>query len=160
MWCTHAKPTAFRAVNDLPSGLHRPVYVVMQAGSLAAVYVTAGLAATRGKRALAGTIAVSGTSVWAGCKLVKRWVGRGRPAAHVDDVTIRGNEESGLGFPSGHAAVATTLAVIVAGEAPGRGEAGALRHRGSRCDGAPCTSAPTSHSTSWVESRSGSRAVR
>jgi membrane-associated phospholipid phosphatase len=115
----HPRETGvFRAVNELPNGLHRPVYVVMQGGSLAAVYVTAGLAATRGKRALAGTIAVSGTCVWAGCKVVKRWVGRGRPTAHVDDVTIRGSEEGGLGFPSGHSAVATTLAVIVAGELP------------------------------------------
>ena len=44
--------------------------------------------------------------------MVKRLFGRGRPADHIPDATIRGRPASGLGFPSGHAAVATALAVI------------------------------------------------
>jgi undecaprenyl-diphosphatase len=42
---------------------------------------------------------------------VKRQTGRGRPDAHLDDMVIRGRPQTGLGFPSGHSAVATTVAV-------------------------------------------------
>jgi len=108
----------FRTVNDLPHALHPPVYVVMQSGSLAAVFVTAGVARLRGRRRLAAVIAATGTGVWVGAKGVKRWIGRGRPAHHLDRVRVRGQEEGGLGFPSGHSAVAFCLAEIVAPELP------------------------------------------
>jgi membrane-associated phospholipid phosphatase len=39
-------------------------------------------------------------------------VGRGRPARHLRDVHVRGQEQSGLGFPSGHAAVSLTVAIV------------------------------------------------
>jgi undecaprenyl-diphosphatase len=52
--------------------------------------------------------------VWAGVKAIKPLVGRGRPACHLDGVSIRGQQQSGLGYPSGHAAVATTLAIVAA----------------------------------------------
>ena len=100
-----AEHAVFRSINDLPNALHPPVYVLMQAGSLGAVFAVAGVAKIAGKNRLAAASAVAGTAVWGGCKIVKRWVGRGRPAAHVAAVTIRGTEERGLGFPSGHAAV-------------------------------------------------------
>ena len=54
--------------------------------------------------------------MWAGCKGIKRWVGRGRPADHLDHVRRRGAAAAGLGFPSGHAAVAATLATLLAPE--------------------------------------------
>jgi membrane-associated phospholipid phosphatase len=108
----------FRSINELPDALHPPLYVVMQAGSLGAVFAVAGVAKMTGRNRLAVTSAVAGITVWGGCKIVKQWVGRGRPAAHVDDVRLRGTEERGLGFPSGHAAVATTLTVLVAPELP------------------------------------------
>ena len=47
-------------------------------------------------------------------KAMKRRVGRDRPVRIVDDVQVRSNEERGLGFPSGHAAVAFCLATLVA----------------------------------------------
>jgi undecaprenyl-diphosphatase len=102
----------FRTVNDLPEQAHRPVWAVMQAGSLGAVGVAAGAAALAGRRPLAVALGVSGSVVWAKAKVVKRLFGRGRPADHVDTATIRGRPASGLGFPSGHAAVAMTLATV------------------------------------------------
>jgi undecaprenyl-diphosphatase len=102
----------FRAVNDLPEHAHRPVWLVMQAGSLGAVGVASAAAALTGRRSLAVALGVSGTAVWGKAKLVKRLYGRGRPADHIDGSTIRGRPASGLGFPSGHAAVAMTLATI------------------------------------------------
>jgi membrane-associated phospholipid phosphatase len=91
----------------------------MQAGSLAAVPVTAALALPK-DRAAALALAIDGTAVWALCKLVKRVVKRGRPADVLADVVIAGNRQSGRGFPSGHAAVATTLTVIAARLLPRR----------------------------------------
>jgi membrane-associated phospholipid phosphatase len=103
---------AFHTVNGLPRALHPPVYVVMQSGSLGAVFVAAGVARAARRPRLARTVLVAGTGTWGAAKVVKRWVGRDRPAGHFTDVHVRGNEESGLGFPSGHAAVASCLAVL------------------------------------------------
>ncbi|MEA2842612.1 MAG: hypothetical protein QOJ69_283, partial [Actinomycetota bacterium] len=113
-----AEDVAFRTVNGLPDGLHRPVWAVMQAGSLAAVFVTAGVARLAGRRSLALVLATTGTAVWGASKVVKRSVGRGRPAAHLGDVVVRGSEERGLGFPSGHAGVSFSLAMVAARSLP------------------------------------------
>lgn len=101
----------FRSINSLSPVLRRPAWLVMQAGSLAAVPVTATVAFRRDRRA-ALALAIDGTAVWALCKVVKRVVKRGRPADHLDDVVIVGKVQRGRGFPSGHAAVATTLTTI------------------------------------------------
>jgi undecaprenyl-diphosphatase len=109
---------AFRVVNGLPHALHPPIYVVMQSGSLGAVVVAAGVARAARRPRLARTVLVVGAGTWGAAKVVKRWVGRGRPARHVDEVEIRGVAESGLGFPSGHAAVAFCLAVLATSKLP------------------------------------------
>ncbi|MEA2843333.1 MAG: hypothetical protein QOJ69_1004, partial [Actinomycetota bacterium] len=69
-------------------------------------------------RNLAIVLATTGTAVWGGSKVVKRSVGRGRPAAHLGDVVVRGSEERGLGFPSGHAGVSFSLAMVAARSLP------------------------------------------
>jgi glycosyltransferase 2 family protein len=102
---------AFRLVNGLPRSLFAPLWIVMQAGSLGAVGVAALVARTRSRPTAVG-VGVAGASVWGGAKLLKRLVRRGRPAEHLVGVTIRGTNSSGLGFPSGHAAVAVTLAAV------------------------------------------------
>ena len=50
--------------------------------------------------------------MWGGVKLIKPLVGRGRPAAHLAAVHVRGQIQTGLGYPSGHAAVSLTLAMV------------------------------------------------
>jgi undecaprenyl-diphosphatase len=104
----------FRGINALPNAMHGPMWVVMQGGSLAGVGVVSGVAALAGRRHLAVRLGIAGSAVWAFCKLVKYSIGRGRPAAHLPDVILRGAPQSGLGFPSGHAAVAFTLAGVAA----------------------------------------------
>jgi len=107
----HAEERVFRAVNEAPAWLHAPVWGVMQAGSLGAVFVVA--AAVRSRRDDTATrVLLAGTAAWCGAKVLKPLVGRGRPDAYLDDVIVRGPVQSGLGFPSGHAAVATTLALV------------------------------------------------
>ncbi len=103
---------AFRGVNALPEAVHGPLWVVMQGGSLAAVGVTAGGMALSGRRDTAVRLGIAGASVWALCKVVKSRIGRGRPGAHLQHVIVRGAAQSGLGFPSGHTAVAFTLAGV------------------------------------------------
>ena len=102
----------FRLVNDAPNGAHLPLWTVMQSGSLAAVFaVSAGLL-WRGRSRLATTSLIAGVGVWAAVKAVKPLVGRGRPDCYLDHVHIRGTAQTGLGYPSGHAAVAFVLAMI------------------------------------------------
>lgn len=115
-----AEERIFRAFNDRPDHLHVPVWAVMQSGSYAAVFVAAGnVARTEGIRR-AAAVFVLGTAVWGGVKAVKPTVGRGRPEAHLDHVHVRGEAQSGLGFPSGHAAVSTTLALAITDPGPAR----------------------------------------
>lgn len=102
----------FRAFNQLPAGVHIPVWAVMQSGSLIAVFVVGAELARRGRRHTAATALITGTAVWSGVKAIKPLIGRGRPAVHLKGVSVRGQAQTGLGYPSGHAAVAMTLALI------------------------------------------------
>jgi undecaprenyl-diphosphatase len=102
----------FRRANDLPDALHVPAWVVMQLGSLGGVWVVAAVYHLAGRAAVAKQLALVGTAVWGGVKLVKPLVGRGRPSRHLDDVRVRGRPQSGGGFPSGHAAVSVTMALV------------------------------------------------
>lgn len=104
--------TVFRSVNGLSDAIEKPVWLVMQTGSLAAVFVAAGELQRRGERATAVSALVTGVAVWGGVKLIKPQIGRGRPGAELPDVAVRGQPQTGLGYPSGHAAVALTLALI------------------------------------------------
>ena len=106
--------TVFRSLNDLPDRWHVPVWAVMQSGSLAAVGVAGAAAFAGHRRTTAIGLVAAGTAMWGGAKVVKHRFGRGRPAAHVDDVHVRGKEQTGLGFPSGHAAVSFALAGVAA----------------------------------------------
>jgi len=103
----------FRRFNGAPDALHAPLWAVMQSGSLAAVFVTGGALARAGRTRTACATALAGTAVWGGVKLIKPRVGRGRPEALLDGVSVRGPAPTGLGYPSGHAAVAATLALVV-----------------------------------------------
>ena len=108
---------AFRSLNGLTPAIRGPVWVVMQAGSFPAVGV-ATLVARRRDPSRAAALAAAGTSVWGAAKLVKRTVGRGRPSVALKDVSVVGAAQSGLGFPSGHAAVTVTLAAVGADMLP------------------------------------------
>ncbi|RIK09010.1 MAG: hypothetical protein DCC49_07730 [Acidobacteria bacterium] len=100
--------SCFRSLNSWPESLRIPLGALMQAGNFGSVWIAAGLA-----REVRRPVAVAGTVAWVGCKLIKPAVKRGRPAYELDDVRIRGRAQSGLGFPSGHAAVAFSLATVI-----------------------------------------------
>ncbi|MBC6462812.1 phosphatase PAP2 family protein [Actinomadura sp. HBU206391] len=102
----------FRVVNRLPGWLFGPVNLVMQAGSLAAVGVAAGGALLALRRRLAVDFLIGGSLAWLLAKAVKSVADRGRPGALLSEVVLRGAGEGGLGFVSGHAAVAVALATV------------------------------------------------
>jgi undecaprenyl-diphosphatase len=109
---TQAEERVFRLANGAPDIAHLPVWAVMQSGSLAAVFVVAAELARRRRPHRATAAVIVGTAVWGGVKAVKPIIGRGRPSRHLDRVAVRGPQQTGLGYPSGHAAVALTLALI------------------------------------------------
>ena len=104
--------SVFTSVNSLPSFLQYPLWAPMQVGSLGGVLATGAFAGLRRDRELGVDIAVSGTAAWLLAKGLKRGVGRERPASRIDGAALRiGAADTGLGFPSGHAAVAATIVV-------------------------------------------------
>jgi membrane-associated phospholipid phosphatase len=103
----------FVAMNGLPDALSPILFPTMQAGSLAAVFISGLFALFAHRPRLAGLIVLAGGSAWVLAKFVKRVVERGRPVDLVPDVIIRGAEQMGQGFPSGHAAVAAAMATVV-----------------------------------------------
>jgi glycosyltransferase 2 family protein len=99
----------FGVINRLPDGLAGPLWLVMQGGNFAAAPAAAALALYRGRPALARRLVIAGPTTWLLVKVVKRRIQRPRPAVLVLETRRRGREQSGLGFVSGHAAVATSL---------------------------------------------------
>jgi len=102
---------AFLAVNGLPDALYPPAWVVMQAGAFGAVPAAAAAAWRAGDGELATRLLIGGTGAWAAAKLVKQVVRRPRPAALLPGARGRGRDAAGLGYLSGHAAVAVALGV-------------------------------------------------
>ena len=85
----------------------------MQAGNVLAVGVAAAVVAATRRFWLAANLAITGIGVWLAARWIKDQVGRGRPADLLPDVHLRGHHDSGLGFVSGHAAVAVAIATMI-----------------------------------------------
>ena len=103
---------AFRIVNALPDALAPLAWLPMQAGALATPLVSGAVIALRGDRRSGIRVAASGAGAWAMAKALKRVVARGRPGDHDPATVLRiGSADHGLGYPSGHAAVAATVAL-------------------------------------------------
>ncbi len=112
----------FRLVNDLPQLLFPVVWAVMQLGNVVAVPVLALLAAGWRRMRMAGDLmiamsrdlAVAGTAAYFLARYIKDAVGRGRPADFPVGAILHEPPLHGLGFVSGHAAVAAALATAAA----------------------------------------------
>jgi glycosyltransferase 2 family protein len=108
--------TAFRAVNGLPlpGWLYPAIWLLMQGGNIGAVPVVALLAAVTRRLRMALDMALAGGAIYLIAKLVKELIQRGRPQTLLDDVSILGEAARGLGYVSGHSAVAIALAAVAA----------------------------------------------
>lgn len=103
----------FRAINDTSPVWWPLVWPTMQLGNRAAPIVVAAILALRTRRWRPPvTVLVAGYGAWAASSVLKGLVGRGRPDVLLAEVALREPTE-GLGFVSGHAAVAAAIAVAV-----------------------------------------------
>ncbi len=104
----------FRLVNDLPPALLPPLWAVMQFGARLSPFVI-GLVVILGLRQLrlGLSIIAAGTGAWLVAQAMKSVVERPRPADFLEDLP-RAWSSGGPGFVSGHTAVATAMAAVVA----------------------------------------------
>jgi uncharacterized membrane protein YbhN (UPF0104 family)/membrane-associated phospholipid phosphatase len=104
----------FRLLNDLalPTWTRWPIWGVMQLGVIGAVPLVAGLALVTRRIRLAAYAALAGGTIYLVAKLVKAFVQRGRPQTLLADVYIFDIPDRGLGYVSGHSAVAVALATV------------------------------------------------
>jgi uncharacterized membrane protein YbhN (UPF0104 family)/membrane-associated phospholipid phosphatase len=104
----------FRLINDLalPGWTRWPIWGVMQLGVIGAVPLVAGLALVTRRVRLAAYAALAGGTIYLVAKLVKAFVQRGRPQTLLDNVYIFDIPDRGLGYVSGHSAVAVSLATV------------------------------------------------
>lgn len=112
--------TIFRAVNGLPDWIEIVGWPVMQFGAFLAIPAVA-IATWRvfRTRRVAIEVAIAGFGAWLAAIALKELVGRERPGAVLTDIRLRPVWE-GLGFPSGHSAVAAAMATVIAVWAPTR----------------------------------------
>lgn len=111
----------FRALNELPEVTATVLHPVMQFGTIASPLVVAmAVLIFRRDRVLALAAVLVGFAAWFGARAIKRVVGRQRPIAFVQDLIVRDGDGKGLGYVSGHSAVAAATAVIVVAALPVR----------------------------------------
>jgi undecaprenyl-diphosphatase len=106
---------AFDRINQLPNAAEPLLWLPMQLGSLFGPFAVAGAAWTRWRRwqPAVGAVVV-GVVAWQAAKLVKDDIERGRPGDLAPAIVRRwGTPKDGLGFVSGHSAVAFSLAGVV-----------------------------------------------
>jgi undecaprenyl-diphosphatase len=104
----------FQAINGLPGGIRPFLWVLNQYGTAITIPVTTAIALLFRRWLLALSLAISGVAVYLLARVIKEFVARGRPADFVEDVVERETfSPSSLGFPSGHAAVAWAITLIL-----------------------------------------------
>ena len=107
---------SYRAINDAPDALAPVAWFPMQAGSLTAPFVLAGWSYWRSREPDPSVAyAAAGFATWLTAKGVKKVIGRGRPYDHdrATNLRLATQTDGSLGYVSGHAAVASTLATVM-----------------------------------------------
>jgi undecaprenyl-diphosphatase len=110
----------FRWANEADDRLRIPIRGIMQAGTFVTVPVTAAVLALCGRRRAAAEVAAGGTAAWILAKRAKPLGGRPRPGRILPGVRTRERIAGDLGWLSGHAAVSTTLALLLCPVVPAR----------------------------------------
>ena len=117
---TDAELRCFQAVNGLSHRGYHAIWLPMQLGSLGGPLAVGAAMAARGERRVGAHAAAVGTFAWVAAKAVKPAARRGRPAVAVAATRVLGQEQAGLGYPSGHAAVSAATAAVVVPRLPRR----------------------------------------
>ncbi|MFI2714314.1 lysylphosphatidylglycerol synthase domain-containing protein [Micromonospora sp. NPDC018662] len=104
----------FALLNHLPTGLTPVLVLVMQVGSYPAVFVAAAAAVVARRIGTAWSLLLAGNLAYWLAVAAKAVVARQRPTALLTDVVLRETITGRYGYPSGHVAVATALALAAA----------------------------------------------
>jgi membrane-associated phospholipid phosphatase len=110
----------FERLNALPHRGYPLVWAPMQLGSLAGPLLAGAALAAAGRRRPGARVAAVGALTWVAAKLVKPLARRARPAHSLPGTRVLGTPQSGLGYPSGHAAVAVAVAAAASPDLPHR----------------------------------------
>lgn len=103
----------FNAIYGLPHWLRSLMLAITQAGSTWMVIIAACIFAMRRRMKVALQVILVGIITFATVELVKALVARPRPFILLEHVESRERFVTGMGFPSGHAAVTTAVALVV-----------------------------------------------
>lgn len=101
-------------INSVPDRVASVLYPVMQLGTLAGpIVVAVAIAVFRRDWWLSGATIVAGLVTWFGAKGIKKVVERDRPLTYLPGIDVREGDGTGLGYISGHSAVAASAAVML-----------------------------------------------
>jgi len=101
-------------INDVPDWVGSALYPVMQMGTFAGPIIGAVLIAIfRRDLVLSVAVVLTGLVTWFAAKGVKKMVERGRPLTYLPDIVVREGDGTGIGYISGHSAVAASAAIMV-----------------------------------------------
>ncbi len=105
----------FELINGLGSWLAYILYPLGQYGAVIAVPLVALILVLFGRKIRPAVyVLIAGIGAWVVAKLFKELIDRGRPAEFLDNVVYHGPEKFiGLGFPSGHSAVAAAITTVL-----------------------------------------------
>lgn len=98
---------------NAPGPFKELMYVVTQAGSLGAVLAVTVTAFILKRRKLAVLLFANAAVAYLLTELIKAFVARPRPAEILPEIVVRLEYASGYGFPSGHTAIATAMALTL-----------------------------------------------
>ncbi len=103
----------FKLFYNLPIGL-KPVFLALtQLGSAWMVLIICMIALLKHVKGLAHKVLINGTITYIAAEYLKRLIGRPRPPFFYHSIVPRELFVSGNGFPSGHTAMATVLALTM-----------------------------------------------
>lgn len=110
-----------RRINDAPDWVAHTLWPVMQVGTVVGPIVVALIILiVRRDWFLALAVVVTGLMAWFGARIVKHQVERSRPLRYIPDINVRDGSGTGLGFISGHSAVAAVTVVTAMAAVPRR----------------------------------------
>lgn len=103
----------FRLFNNFPEALSWLMEIFAVPGTIGFVYIAAIIALFRRHYVNSLKIVLAGTSAYIAALVIKGMSIRARPYELLSNVHVRETAVSANGFPSGHVAVATALALVV-----------------------------------------------
>ncbi len=101
------------SIYRIPGPFSELVYSITQTGSLGAVLAIVAVTFVLKRRRLAALLMANAAATFLITLAVKWLVARPRPAEVLVEIVVRLEQASGYGFPSGHTAVATVLAMTL-----------------------------------------------